>query len=268
MTKEFRAGNFYGAISRSRTVESCSLTETAYPSGHRLPAHSHGIPYFCFVLQGQFAETYRNRDLIYGPGILTFHPPGETHSDVFHTQSRCLNVQVLEGCSIHEGTQQMQRRDFRGGSLGYLATKLYREFCEPDDLSDLAIEGLVLEVMVESLRAAKKKDCGVPVWLESSRELLHAHFTERLTVAEMASTLGVHPTHLAREFRRHYKQTIGEYVRELRVDFARRELCQSSTPITEIALAAGFFDQSHFARTFKTLTGMPPACYREKFRSR
>jgi AraC family transcriptional regulator len=267
MKPQLSAGNFYGAISRTRTIASCSLTETAYPSGHRLPAHSHGIPYFCFVLQGRFAETYCDRDLMYGPGILTFHPPGETHSDIFHTNVRCLNVELHER-STHEDAQQMQRRDFHGGTPSYLATKVYREFCEPDELSDLAIEGLVLEMIVESVRAAKKKDCVVPIWLESSRELLHAHFAERITVAELASTLGVHPTHLAREFRRHFKRTVGEYVRMLRIDFARRELCQSTIPITQIALTAGFFDQSHFARTFKQLTGMPPALYREKFRSR
>jgi AraC family transcriptional regulator len=261
------SGKFYGAIARSRTIASCSLSETAYSSGHRLPVHSHGIPYFCFVLQGQFAETYLNRDLMYGPGILTFHPPGETHSDVFHTNARCLNIELHED-STYEGARKMQRRDFHGGTLSYLATKLYKEFCERDELSNLAIEGLVLEIIVESIRTANKKDCVIPVWLENSRELLHARFAERITVADVASTIGVHPTHLAREFRRHYNRTVGEYVRMLRVDFARRELCQSTTPITEIALAAGFFDQSHFARTFKMLTGMPPATYRDKFGSR
>jgi AraC family transcriptional regulator len=76
----------------------------------------------------------------------------------------------------------------------------------------------------------------------------------------------VHPAHLAREFRRRYQQTIGEYVRSLRIEFARQELHTSDKPISEIAIGAGFFDQSHFARTFKLITGFPPAAFRKTFK--
>jgi len=39
-------------------------------------------------------------------------------------------------------------------------------------------------------------------------------------------------------------------------------------PLSEIALAAGFFDQSHFSKTFKHINGMSPATYRRTFRPR
>ena len=49
---------------------------------------------------------------------------------------------------------------------------------------------------------------------------------------------------------------------------ACRQISASDVPLSEIAVAAGFFDQSHFGRTFKQLTGMSPAAYRETIRSR
>jgi AraC-like DNA-binding protein len=41
-----------------------------------------------------------------------------------------------------------------------------------------------------------------------------------------------------------------------------------TTPLALIAQSAGFFDQSHFSKTFKLLTGQSPAAYRKLLRDR
>ena len=73
---------------------------------------------------------------------------------------------------------------------------------------------------------------------------------------------------MARVFRQHCGVTLGEYVRKLRVDFAARQLISTDEPLTGIAFAAGFSDQSHFTRTFKRQTGMTPDAFRRNSRSR
>src|SRR5574341_1998626 len=105
-----------------------------------------------------------------------------------------------------------------------------------------------------------------PRWLQQARELLHGRFMEHLTLAEVAHNVGVHPVHLAQAFHKSYQCTVGDYVRQLRVEYACRELASSETPIVEIALAAGFCDQSHFTRTFKRCIGVAPSQYRESIR--
>ena len=75
----------------------------------------------------------------------------------------------------------------------------------------------------------------------------------------------MHPVHLAREFRRFQRCTIGEYIRQLRIERACRQLHASDEPLATIASAVGFSDQSHFSRTFKRLIGMTPAGYRATF---
>ena len=107
-----------------------------------------------------------------------------------------------------------------------------------------------------------------PTWLSQVREILHAQFSEHLTLAAIAESAGVHPVHLAREFRMHFRVTIGEYLRQLRIEFACAKLSNSHSALSDIALAAGFSHQSHFSRTFKRLTGMTPAEYRKISRSR
>ena len=132
-----------------------------------------------------------------------------------------------------------------------------------DEASALAIEGLLFEMLaVASRRQSKGGDWFVPKWLQQARDLLHANFQEQLTFTGIAAEVGVHPVHLAREFRKHYRSTLGEYLRQIRVDYASQQLLNSDDPQAMIALAAGFADQSHFCRTFKRLRGTTPQKFR------
>ena len=96
--------------------------------------------------------------------------------------------------------------------------------------------------------------------------MLAGHFAEELKLKEVASAVGVHPVHLAREFRRHFHCTAGDFVRRTRVEFACRKISESEASLSDIALSAGFYDQSHFTNTFRRFTGMTPAAYREAMR--
>jgi AraC family transcriptional regulator len=137
-----------------------------------------------------------------------------------------------------------------------------------DEAAPLAIEGLAFEILVEAARSnSRRTEPQPPRWLKQARDLLHAEFSQNLSLPEIALAVGVHPVYLARQFRKHYHCTIGEYVRRLRVECACREITQSDTPLIEIAAAAGFYDQSHFSRTFKRLTGLTPAEYRTASRA-
>ncbi|HLK59494.1 MAG TPA: AraC family transcriptional regulator [Chthonomonadaceae bacterium] len=136
-----------------------------------------------------------------------------------------------------------------------------------EDLANLAIEGLALEMFVlVSRRATYLEEQLRPRWLTQARDYLHAEFTAKHTLPQIAAAVGVHPVHLARVFRQHYHCTVVDYVRQLRVAFACRQLAQSDIPLAVIALDAGFADQSQFTRTFKRMMGMTPGEYRTEIR--
>nr|WP_202329241.1 AraC family transcriptional regulator [Mesorhizobium sp. L-8-3] len=65
--------------------------------------------------------------------------------------------------------------------------------------------------------------------------------------------------------RRRFGCTIGHYVRQRRVEFGCHRLAASLDPLSEIALDAGFADQSHFTNTFRRLVGMSPGVFRSRF---
>lgn len=267
------SGYFYGNVLERVLATDLTLTETSYAPALKLPAHNHESAYFCFVLEGGFSETYgKHSSRSCRKSTLVFHPAGETHSDRFYTDTRCFNIQMnsqwFERALGHSRIINSPA-DFYDERLSNLATRLYREFREFDDFSALAIEGLMFEMMAEASRhSAGKFAPRPPRWLRQAREILDERFDESLTLSALSESVGIHPVHLAREFRRFYRCTVGEYVRKLRIDYACRRLLNSDASLAEVALAAGFFDQSHFARNFKSRIGMTPHEYRKVWKSR
>lgn len=244
------------------------LTETAYAPRHSLPKHSHEHACFVVVLRGTFSETYESNSRECEPLTIIFRPPHEIHRDIFSNRSaRCLNIEVSEqwlGRVSAYSRALNHSADFRGHTFSKLATRLDREYRQMDEASPLMIEGLLLEIVAESARRAACSTAAgrPPCWLARAEEMIRAHFSEPLTLTGIAAAVDAHPLHLSALFRQTYGCTVGEYTRRLRIEFAAFELSRSERPIIEIALAAGFYDQSHFSRTFKRHTGLTPAAYR------
>ena len=268
-------GCFYGEVLESRTVAGFGLVETGYSPGQKLSRHSHEHACFCFVLQGGFIETCGKRERSCNPSSLIYRPSDEPHLNHFQNAGgRCFNIAIeprwLERVSQFSGSPGISIH-WRGGLLALLAMRLYQEFRQMDEVSSLVIEGLALEMFASTARhysALERRERRTPRWVKQARELIQVHFSESLTLAGVAASVGVHPVHLARVFRQHYRCTIGEYVRQVRIEFASRELSVSDAPLAEIAFTSGFSDQSHFSKTFKRLTGQTPAQFRKASRLR
>ncbi len=260
-------GHYLGDVVRRETVADVVLTETRYSPRQRLPLHSHERAYMCLVRRGGYTEHFAAHTREVGPSTLACHPPNERHAQQFHdAEVRSFNLEFSPTSSDRWGKVSAvlrQPAEYRGGPVIHLAERLYREFSRPDPFSHLAIEGLTLELLAEVGRLG---ECVTarrpPLWLNHVREALNSRFDESPTLVELGRLVGIHPVHLAITFRRHIGCTIGEYLRNCRVEYARRRLSNSDTSLATIALEAGFADQSHFNRVFRRLTGFTPAQYR------
>jgi len=130
----------------------------------------------------------------------------------------------------------------------------------PDIASRLAMEGLILEMLAFATRRTFQiSDRREPRWLQ---DLCHEHFAEPISLMTLAQTVGIHPGHLARIFRKQHQCTVGEYVRRLRLEYAAQELVRTQKSLSAIALEAGFYDQSHFTNSFKAHMGVTPYEFR------
>jgi AraC family transcriptional regulator len=257
---------------RRREVGDLTLSECTYPPGLRMPKHDHEPAYFSLVLRGSYTETIETKELAAQPSSLVAHPPGRAHAVAFHEREvRIFRVDVkprwLERLREYSVDLNVPAC-FRGGAPVALALRLYGEFRAADKYSPLTIEGIALELVAEiSRRCEREREHRVPPWLERAREILHEQVGAIPTLASLASEVGVHPVHLAHEFRKFYRESVGEYARRRRIETACREIVQSARSLSEIASDAGFYDQSHFSNTFKRHTGLTPAAFRAATRS-
>jgi AraC family transcriptional regulator len=273
MIEKIGPGRYFGHHQGSREVAGLTFSESVYPPEFTIPAHCHEHAFFYLVVEGCCTEVCGRKTDSGGPPTLVFHPPGEVHANDWHgAGGRCFHIEIAHSRleSIRQYATVLDRAvRLQGGLPSWLAVRLYREYRQWDGVTPLAMEGLTLELLAESSRQDPiATDRDPPPWLHRVRGLLHDRFTEGLPLDVVAAEGGVHPTHLARNFRRHYGCTVGDYVRRLRVEDACRRLATSDAPLVAIALDAGFADQSHFAKTFKRQTGMTPAEYRRSVRPR
>jgi AraC family transcriptional regulator len=90
------------------------------------------------------------------------------------------------------------------------------------------------------------------------RDYVQSHLHRKLTLEELAATVGLSKFHFARRFRASTGTTPHEFVLRQRVDRARLLLQRTNSPIQEIAQSCGFADQSHMTRVVKKRLGATP----------
>lgn len=235
-----------------------------------IPWHTHEGPTICLVIRGAFAEYSPGQVADCRPSTLKFMPAGERHWNRFHLGDvrglmAELETERFAGDPAVTGALQRQSQ-FSSGPEVTLARRLYGEFRRTDSAAALAMEGLLLELLAQLARSGERLSRGDrPAWVVRARDLVHAHVSEPLSMGDIASAVGVHPATLARGFRRAYGCTIGEMQRQLRLEAAVAELAETGRPVAEVALRAGFYDQSHFTNLFRRTYGLTPARYRRAF---
>jgi AraC family transcriptional regulator len=250
-----------------------TVTEGIHYDGSELPWHHHETPTICFVLKGGFTETWRGGSTACSSSMMKIMPAGERHWNRF-------NRGDVRGLLIEPDNSQLdklrpysrvldERLSFHSGVLSGIAWRVYDELRATDSAAPLAIEGLLLELVAGASRLRERTWTSArrPRWLDNAREQIHLELGSRPSLSGLAESVGVHPVTLARAFRREFGCTVGEYIRSLRIERAADQLAQTELSLAEIALKAGFSDQSHFSNLFRRHTGLSPFKYRRVVRS-
>lgn len=237
-----------------------------------LPRHRHGGPTICCVLSGRFMEYSAGHAADCTPGTVKLMPAGELHWNRFAPcDTRGVMVEVdqrrFEGRPGVQAALGAWRHDRYPGPPEFVR-ELVREASRGDEAALLAVEGLLLELLARLAREAAGRRGDRPRWLGRAEDILHNRFAEPLSLARVAELAGVHPVTLARTWRREHGRSVGASLRRIRLESAAVSLAHGDEPIAEVAVGAGFYDQSHFTNSFRRWLGVTPAAYRLARRGR
>ena len=88
------------------------------------------------------------------------------------------------------------------------------------------------------------------------------HFREPLSLEEIANHFNVTQNHFCKYFKKITGITFKEYLLQLRLDYAMKQLLLTQTSVTEICFESGFNSPSYFSKTFKARFGKAPSAFR------
>jgi AraC family transcriptional regulator len=267
MSKSLNIGQFFGKVSQRWAADSVVVNRLVHTQPRSLPSHAHQAGFVSLMLQGEYRETAGFSHFGYQPFSCIYHPPGMDHHDEIGQAGVTLltlefKPELFDGMDF-AAVNLRPIIDLSGRQPAWELMDLYQRISS-NAANDLDIESravtLAFSIVKFSVRAPRDLRS-----LQRAREYVHAHFSENLTLARVARAAGVHPVYLGQIFRKQFGETLGEYLNRIRVRAAAGLLANSDVPLSSIAVDLGFYDQSHFTRVFRQVTGATPGTFRGEY---
>lgn len=262
-------GHFFGNTTRKLDLDGLTVTDTEY-SYEFIDWHFHEHSHFELTLKGTTSVGNRRETIPYGADTLLFHNRQEPHYNVKPSG-------LTRGFQFEISDDWFRRFAFDEGSLPdssfishpgikLLFYNLYKETKQADDVSPLSIDALAVDIFTILNRQTVRAERGRPDWVARIESRLREDVTTPPTLQHLALDLNLHWAHLSREFPRHFNCTFGAFIRQVRVEKSLSLLRNADLSLTEIAVACGFSDQSHFIRCFREFLGLTPKEFRKILR--
>ena len=166
-------------------------------------------------------------------------------------------VVIISRAAVEAG---VEARDLLGLNYSYLT-----ELNKATDLDELLVKLTeILENFISKVSLTKGRKRKVRI--REIREYLEQNFTRRITAGDAAKAGGLSVSRVLHLIKEETGLSLSEYVKKLRVDCGKYLLLNTDISLADAAIEAGFFDQSHFTKTFKKMEKTTPHHFRRKYR--
>lgn len=252
------------------------LSEGFYAQ-YEFKPHYHLDYHIGLVFDGVQRQQFQGQSVLLGPGRISVMPPGEVHDGCGHEQCayrmrtfrlapRLLadSVEALSGKSIEPALAGAMIEDRRIASQ---LVQLFEGVQHPDGLDALPVEEAWLtlfEPLLTRLKVVTPEQVTgglAMVHLQRVREFCYDNLASKISLEQLAALCGLSRYQFLRRFERSTGLTPHNWLTQLRLEKACLLLRQPGHTLTEVALAVGFYDQSHFIRAFRKAYAVPPSQY-------
>lgn len=194
------------------------------------------------------------------------HMDGLELADYIHVNHPGTDVIILTGYSEFD----YARAAVRANAADYLLKPL-QDVELHKALSKLAAKRMAADsvpaaVHVPAEAAPKEPAQDDPgILVQRARTYIRAHFTEPLSLNEVANTLAVNPAYLSSIFKSERGESYSKFILRLRMERAALLLrTYSAGKVNDIALEVGYSSTKHFYTVFKDYFGVTPNEYRNQ----
>lgn len=123
------------------------------------------------------------------------------------------------------------------------------------------------QLSMQLMEYAGKNGKDVSQVVEKIKRYMEEHMGEEFSREQAAEAVYLNPAYLSRLFRKETGSSLTDYLVKLRIAKARADLEKTNNRISDIAVAVGYSNFSHFSKLFKKGTGLTPQEYRKKYQS-
>ena len=251
---------YFGKAVKSITLNNYHLSLTTYDKHSEVPFHCHKNPYLSLSLGIIYNEIGRHKEQTLYLGDVIIRPVGYEHKNIFNKSNGiCFNVELVN--NSNSTTESLFNNiEIKTSTLGLY--KLYVAFVSnhrDDELSCLTAEAMISNH--DEIGLVKKKD-----WYYKVIDQIQEEYDTSLTYESLSKTAHVHPNYLARKFKQINGLTMGDYIRNVRIEKGFIFLISGQSNLTEVALRAGFYDQSHFIKNCQIAFKLSPRKIRSSFK--
>lgn len=166
-------------------------------------------------------------------------------------------VVIISRAAIEAG---VEAKELLGLNYSYL-TELNRA----TDLDELLVKLTdILENFISKVSQTKEKKRKQRI--QKMNDFILQNFAKKLTAQEVAKAGGLSVSRTLHLFKEETGLSLSEYIKKMRVDYGKYLLLNTDISLADLAIESGFYDQSHFTKTFKTTEGLTPSEFRRKYR--
>lgn len=252
------------------------------------------VSFLCFVvLAGEGELSYEGQTYQLHSGDCVFidcrkayshstgYSGGEGSNDHTTVENKSTNLWSLQWCHFYAPSLPAVYEKYkeRGGRPVFhpddltpftsLLTDLYNLASSSDYIRDMRINeklGTLLTLLMEqswhpeSVTVSRKR-----MELTAVKEYLDEHYTEKLTLDDLAEKFFINKFYLSKIFKETYGTTVNNYLISKRITRAKQLLRFTDMTVDEIGAAVGMADANYFSRMFRKIEGISPREYRKQW---
>ncbi len=159
---------------------------------------------------------------------------------VFHTERLSDYTTIIQTCLEHA-----EKKD------------IHAEFVLSKLVTDLLTLCITNNKEVADQSSAEK--------MGTVREYIDENFKSKMSLGSIAEQLYISKYYLAREFKKCYGSTIGEYISLKRITYAKELLRFTNKSVEDVSMLSGVPDTNYFAKVFRKVEGCSPSEYRVRW---
>ena len=247
--------------------------------------HHHDFYEVYFFISGNVQYNIESRSYLLTPGDVLLISPMELHQPMFGREHReyerivlWIDKQFLEGIgqpgesftlcfdtSSPNHSNLLRPEGVQRQFLMFLLEQLIAESSSQEPYQSISALSYLAQVLVMLNRLALQQRNDTPTSAPDSTvynvlSYINEHYSENLSLDDLANRFFISKYHLAREFQRLVGTSVHRYIVQKRLVMAKQML-GSGRPSSEVYQSCGFGDYSNFYRAFKSEYQISPKDY-------